>query len=136
MKSYLLSFLLMFSSVSIAQQSIYTFDGNITNIPPSAFVNDSRQYPKISDFSLQAYFPMSSEQGDRAALVTIKNMASGKRFLQAEHVMAVLADGTRHTPITTVNKLALEGQQTVTLTVEFGRHDYPIVSVYTSEKLK
>ncbi|WP_105169889.1 hypothetical protein [Pseudoalteromonas sp. T1lg23B] len=136
MKLYLISFLLAFSCVSIAGQSIYTFDGNITNIPPSAFVNDGRQYPKISDFSVQGYYPMSTEQGDRAALITLKNVASGKRFLQAEHVMAVLADGTRHTPVTTVNKQALEGLQTVTLTLEFGRHDYPIVSVYTSEKLK
>ncbi|MCF6437251.1 hypothetical protein [Pseudoalteromonas sp. MMG022] len=136
MKLFLLPFLLIFSCVSIAQNSIYTFDGSIINIPPSAFVNDARQYPKISDFSLQVYHPMSSEQGDRAALVTIKNMAAGKRFFQAEHVMAVLADGARHTPISTVSKLALEGQQTATLTLEFGRHDYPIVSVYTSEKLK
>jgi hypothetical protein len=133
MKRYFSFLMLLFSSQLLAQQNVYTFDVSVANVPPSAFENETRQYPKSSDFVLQVYHPMSTQEGERAALVTIKNTASGKRFFEAEHVLALLANGERVTPTMAKQKYALEGGESLTVTLEFGKHDYPLISVYTSE---
>ncbi|NOU52308.1 hypothetical protein HG263_17400 [Pseudoalteromonas sp. JBTF-M23] len=132
MKSTLLFVLLLISYQIHAQDLVYRFDNSITKLPNNAFTNEARKYPKQGDFMVQTFFPMSTEQGDRAALVTIKNVSSGKRFLENSHVMALLADGQRITPFMNADKYAISANDTLTLTLEFGRHNYPIVSLYTS----
>ncbi|MBD1582596.1 hypothetical protein [Pseudoalteromonas sp. S16_S37] len=132
MKSILLFVLLLISYQIQAQDSVYMFDNSVAKLPSNAFSNEARKYPKEGDFMVHAFFPMSTEQGDRAALVTIKNISSGKRFFENTHVMALLADGQRITPLMNADKYTLGGNETLTLTLEFGRHNYPIVSLYTS----
>jgi limonene-1,2-epoxide hydrolase len=76
---------------------------------------------------------MSTQNGDRAALVVIKNMASGQRILDSKHIVAIIADGTRVFGNLTDAKVKLAGQEQITIKLEFGTFDYPIVSLYTSQ---
>ncbi|BBN83648.1 hypothetical protein PA25_36330 [Pseudoalteromonas sp. A25] len=133
MKPKCLCVVLLFMSVHVqAQERVYTFDNTLTNIPSNAFTNDQRKYPKESDFKVQAYASMSSADGERAALVTIKNTSSGNRFFESPHIMALFADGQRVAPKMSADKYTVGGHDTLTLTLEFGRYNYPIVNVYTS----
>lgn len=47
---------------------------------PFSFANDAKVRPKNSDFSVVNSVLMSSEQGRRVAVVTIRNDASGSHF--------------------------------------------------------
>ncbi|CAH9049713.1 hypothetical protein PSECIP111951_00008 [Pseudoalteromonas holothuriae] len=136
MKLPILFSLLLLSGFTVAQDPVYTFDSAIAKVPENAFTNNARQYPKNGDFIIQGYYPMSTVKGQRAALVTIKNTSTGKRFFEPEHVMALFADGSRHSPLMGDDKYSLQASETFTLTLEFGRYDYPIVSVYTSNNKK
>ena len=78
---------------------------------------------------------MSSEQGRRVAVVTIRNDASGSRILQAEHIMALFADGRRVAPIALADNIKLEDGEQRSLTLSFGEDNYPILTIFTSNNL-
>lgn len=99
------------------------------------FENDAKITPKASDFTIKNAVMMSSEGGTRVAVVTIRNDASGSRILQAEHVMALFADGTRLSPTSVVDNLKLEDGEQRSITLSFGSNSFPILAVYTSNSL-
>jgi len=102
---------------------------------PFSFENDAKVRPKNSDFSVVNSVLMSSEQGRRVAVVTIRNDASGSRILQAEHIMALFADGRRVAPMALADNIKLDDGEQRTLTLSFGEDNYPILSIFTSNNL-
>lgn len=102
---------------------------------PFSFENDNNVRPKVSDFSVVNTVLMSSEQGRRVAVVTIRNDASGSRILQAEHIMALFADGRRISPMALADNIKLEDGEQRSLTLSFGVDFYPILSIFTSNNL-
>jgi limonene-1,2-epoxide hydrolase len=125
--------LILATGHAFAENDVYNFDTIQTLMPASAFENEARIHPKPSDFSIVRAIPMSTQNGDRAALVVIKNMASGQRILDSKHIVAIIADGTRVFGNLTDAKVKLAGQEQITIKLEFGTFDYPIVSLYTSQ---
>ncbi|MEL0645969.1 hypothetical protein V6248_00910 [Pseudoalteromonas agarivorans] len=73
---------------------------------------------------------MSNDEGERWAVITLTNLASGKRELNQEHILGLFADGSRLTP--SEFKLGFNGNQTQSVTVSFAEHKFPILSVYSS----
>nr|WP_306272389.1 hypothetical protein [Pseudoalteromonas carrageenovora] len=105
-------------------------DRAIPNSMHLSFPNDNNITPKKSDFSILNYVLMSNEEGERWAVITLTNLASGKRELNQEHLLALFADGSRLTP--SDFKLGFNGDQTQSVTVSFAEHKFPILSVYSS----
>jgi len=102
---------------------------------PFSFENDAKVRPKNSDFSVVNSVLMSSEQGRRVAVVTIRNDASGSRILQAEHIMALFADGRRISPMALADNIKLDDGEQRSLTLSFGEDNFPILSIFTSNNL-
>lgn len=96
-----------------------------------AFPNEANIQPKSGDFSVISYVPMSSEDGDRWAIVTLKNTSSGSRILESQYLIGLFADGARRTPLE--YKQTLNGGETVSITLAFGRHKFPLLSVIARE---
>jgi len=101
-----------------------------------AFENDAQSKPKNSDFTLLNTVLMSSEQGKRVAVVTVRNDASGSRILEGAHLMALFADGQRKTPLSMTEGVKLARGERRSFTVSFGEADYPILSVFTSNNVE
>lgn len=99
------------------------------------FENDAKITPRNSNFTVVNSVLMSSEAGTRVAVVTIRNDASGSRILQAEHIMALFADGKRLSPIGLADSLKLEDGEQRSITISFGSDDFPILAIYTSNNL-
>ncbi|WP_289106707.1 hypothetical protein [uncultured Pseudoalteromonas sp.] len=122
--------LVLCANVCAAQNNVLNVDRAIPNSMHLSFPNDNNITPKKSDFSIANYVLMSNEIGERWAVITLTNLASGKRELNQEHVLALFADGSRLTP--SEFKLGFNGNQTQSVTVSFAEHTFPILSVYTS----
>jgi hypothetical protein len=101
-----------------------------------AFENDAQSKPKNRDFTLLNTVLMSSEQGKRVAVVTVRNDASGSRILEGSHFMALFADGQRKTPLSMTQGVKLARGERRSFTVSFGEADYPILSVFTSNNVE
>lgn len=89
--------------------------------------NDQKIKPTKNDFELIDYTAMSSDQGDRYILATIRNQSTGQRLFNENHVIAILGDCTRIKPLSVVQKY--EGNQTITTQLNFGVSRYPILKV-------
>ncbi len=94
-----------------------------------SFENDAKRYPKQSQFSIVHSVLMSSESGRRLAVVTIENKASGSRILQADHIMALFADGRRVHPQSFDEGIKLDDDEKRSLTLSFGENEYPILAI-------
>ncbi|MCO7226188.1 hypothetical protein [Pleionea sp. CnH1-48] len=135
MKSYLLLITtLVFSFHTFASNNHKpknTLSVDSVTIPHSnlRFENDGNIYPKQGDFTIASYVLMSSESGERWATITFKNESSGQRFLSKDHVMAIFADGARRTPKSLRQRL--DGHENLTVTLFFGKHKFPILSIFT-----
>lgn len=92
--------------------------------------NEGRIEPKESDFTLLDYSIMSSNEGERFALVTLKNESSGHRIFNRKHVVAVFGDCSRAYPVSAMGKLA--GGETLTLRVYIGSSRFPILQLLMS----
>ena len=57
------------------------------------------------------------------------NQSSGRRELEAKHLVALFADGSRHNP--TEFKRTFKGNETQSITLNFGESKFPILSIYT-----
>ena len=131
MAKIVVSFLLILcANVFAAQNNVLNVDRAIPNSMHLSFPNDNNMTPKKSDFSILNYVLMSNEEGERWAVITLTNLASGKRELNQEHLLALFADGSRLTP--SDFKLGFNGDQTQSVTVSFAEHKFPILSVYSS----
>ncbi|TMO82035.1 hypothetical protein CWC16_02095 [Pseudoalteromonas sp. S3776] len=117
-------------NVFAAQNNVLNVDRAIPNSMQLSFPNDNNITPKKSDFSIVNYVLMSNEIGERWAVITLTNLASGKRELNQDHLLALFADGSRLTP--SEFKLGFNGNQTQSVTISFAEHKFPILSVYSS----
>ena len=89
--------------------------------------NDDRLDPKSNDFELHDYAVMSSELGERFALLMIKNTSSGQRILNQEHIVAIFGNCERKLPNTFEQKFS--SGESLTVTVNFGLNRFPIVKL-------
>jgi hypothetical protein len=88
---------------------------------------------KRNDFKLMDYELMSSESGERYALVSIKNTSSGQRFLRKENLVAIFANCTSLYPQEIEQTLA--GNETLTKKIYFGKNKFPIIKVITENEI-
>lgn len=93
------------------------------------FPNEDHIHPSNSDFKVVNYTLMSNELGERWAVVTLKNTASGNRIFEKKHLLALFANGDYIHPKT--EKHAFEGKEIQTLTLFFGINKFPILKIYT-----
>lgn len=91
--------------------------------------NDQKIKPTANDFELIDYTAMSSDQGNRYVLATIRNKSSGQRLFNQNHIIAILGDCSRIKPLSVEQKY--EGKQTITTQLNFGVSRYPILKVIT-----
>lgn len=113
----------------LAEERLLFFDPNTPqNVDFFFDIEESERIrPKKSDFQLVYFAPMSNEIGERWALITVKNTASGHRFLRSEHIVATFADGHQANPKNLSQ--GVEPGQVLTETIFFGNNRFPIVVV-------
>ncbi|WP_462156367.1 hypothetical protein [Pseudoalteromonas piscicida] len=121
--------LLAFAVNAQAAEEALTIDSVVPNNMELAFPNDTNIYPDISDFKVLNAVLMSNENGERWAMITIKNQSSGRRTLTQKHLLALTANGQRIAPM----KLSesFDGGETLSLTLAFGENKFPLLNVYT-----
>ena len=103
-----------------------------TRVPSSvelAFPNESGLAPELSEFQVLSFVPMSNEAGERWAVLTIKNLASGRRTLSQKHLMALTADGNRINPNEVSQSFLAD--ETLSIVVNFGERKFPLLSVFS-----
>ncbi|MCZ4253724.1 hypothetical protein [Pseudoalteromonas shioyasakiensis] len=132
MKRILLLCAAVFATSGQANTDVLSVDPVMLSGSAFSFENDAKRYPKQSKFSIVHSVLMSSESGRRLAVVTIENKASGSRILQADHIMALFADGRRVHPQSFDEGIKLDDDEKRSLTLSFGENEYPILAVYTS----
>lgn len=113
------------------EEDALSIDKAITQDIDFQFPNDNNINPDVSDFEIINYVTMSNEQGTRKATVTLHNSSSGNRIFVSKQIMALFANGDRLSPIE--KKVTFKGKETQTITLHFGKHNYPILSVYTRQ---
>jgi len=91
------------------------------------FDNEDEVKPELNDFELLNYSFLSSETGERWAVITIENTSAGRRILKNEHVVATFANGTRRKAINLDERF--KPGEVITKAVSFSHHPFPIVSV-------
>lgn len=128
-KQIITPLILLLSFKLSATSEVLTLDKvNVQDIE-FAFENDRNLFPDVSEFKINHTVLMSNEIGERWGVLTITNQSSGRRQLQDKHIMALFADGTRHIP--TDFKQVFNGNETQSITLNFGQHKFPILSIYT-----
>lgn len=132
MRYYFLISCLLASFNASANNQVLSVDQVALQGVQFAFENDAKIKPKSSDFTVINTVLMSSEQGSRVAVVTIRNDASGSRIIENEHLMALFANGSRKSPLSIPDGVKLEDGEQRSFTISFGESDYPILTVYTS----
>ncbi len=118
---------LVYASHVSAQNDVLMIDQSIGTDVKLAFPNERNIQPRSSAFQVVSYVPMSSEQGERWAIVTLKNTSSGSRIFESQYLLGLFADGDRREPETF--KQTLTGNEVVSLTLSFGRHKFPLLNV-------
>jgi hypothetical protein len=110
---------------------VLTIDRMVVGASELNFPNDERIYPKVSYFEILNYVLMSSENGERWATITMKNLATGGRKFDSGQVMALFADGTRKKPAH--KKRQFEAGETLSISLSFGVSKFPLLEVYTRQ---
>ncbi|MDF1780554.1 MAG: hypothetical protein P1U67_04605 [Alcanivoracaceae bacterium] len=88
--------------------------------------NDPKKIAR-HDFEVIDYALMSNDQGERWAVVTFRNNASGMRLLANEYLLANFSDGTQRFALNLEGKV--EANQYITRNVFFGYHRFPILQL-------
>jgi hypothetical protein len=118
---------LVFAAHVSAQTDVLMIDQSIGSDVKLAFPNERNIQPRSSPFQVVSYVPMSSEQGERWAIVTLKNTSSGSRIFESQYLLGLFADGDRREP--QIFKQTFDGHEVVSLTLSFGRHKFPLLNV-------
>ncbi|SMF04711.1 hypothetical protein SAMN02745866_00369 [Alteromonadaceae bacterium Bs31] len=116
-----------FSLAGELQQALH-IDKALPDNTTLEFPNDNKVLPDHSGFEVLNYVLMSSEGGERWAVLTIRNPLSGKRIFENNYVMALLANGERITPEPV--SVVLDSGETVSVTLNFGIQKFPILQLY------
>ncbi|MCL1123777.1 hypothetical protein [Shewanella surugensis] len=106
-----------------------TVDQVALNRADLAFPNVDNIKPDMSDFGIQSYVLMSNDLGERWAVLTIKNEASGRRTLNQEHLLAILANGDHIFPKAFYQ--TFNGNETISVTIAFGKSKFPVLAIYS-----
>jgi hypothetical protein len=109
---------------------VLTVDRTVSKNIQLSFPNDNNIKPKKGDFEIINYVLMSNEVGERWSVITLTNLSSGNREFAHDHLIGLFADGSRKNPLK--YKLNFKGQETQSITVSFGEHKFPILSIYSS----
>lgn len=91
------------------------------------FENEQNKQAKKSNFTLKNYALMSNDAGERWAVVTLQNNASGTRFFDNEHLLALFADGQRNFPLAIQS--SFKGKEIKSFTLSFGKNKFPILEL-------
>lgn len=129
MLKFVYSLLILLSFHCHSNETTLTIDKAVSNDFKLSFPNDKNTKAKLSDFELVNYVVMSNLLGERWAVITLTNTSSGNRILEHNHLLALFADGSRHSP--SELKLNFEGNETQSITVSFGENKFPILSIMT-----
>ena len=122
-----LLFLLLQSVAVMASEDALNFDRKGLMVE-SLFENDERITPDRSEFEVLEFAPMSSRSGERWALVTVKNHATGARRITANHLLGLFASGQRSKPDSL--NINIEGGGLLSFSVSFGYQRFPLVKIY------
>jgi len=83
--------------------------------------------PLANDFKIEGYSYLSSEGGERWALITLVNTSTGQRLLKNENLVVTFADGTQVYAKNIEGRF--DGGERVSKSVFFGYSRFPIVSI-------
>ena len=125
------SLIALFAACAVAEEDVLMVDQSIDPKMQLAFPNERNIQPRPGSFQVVNYVPMSSESGERWAIVTLKNMSSGSRIFESQYLLGLFADGDRKEPL--AFKQTLEGGEVVSMTLAFGRHKFPLLNVVARE---
>lgn len=89
--------------------------------------HDKHITPKRSALVLDNYALMAANNGERVALVTLRNGATGTRIYNQEHIVAVLGDCSRILP--RAFEIRLEAQEQRSLQIYFGKQLQPVLQL-------
>ncbi|WP_428617483.1 hypothetical protein [Shewanella sp.] len=128
LKYILLTITLLSSGTVAAIDDVLTVDRSVSGSFQSSFPNENNTQPDISDFKVLNSVLMSNEAGERWAVMTIENLASGQRTLNQNHLMALFANGERLTP--QIFKRRFAANEILSITLAFGEHKFPILEIY------
>ena len=134
MSKYIVPLLIFLSCATQAEVAeILSVDRSVSRSLNLSFPNDNNIKPKQGDFEIVNYVLMSNELGERWSVITLTNLSTGNRNLDHEHLIALFADGTRTSPLE--YRLNFKGKETQSITVSFGEHKFPILSIYSSNEI-
>jgi hypothetical protein len=134
MAKYIVPFLILLSTATQAEViEILSVDRSVPRSINLSFPNDNNIKPKQGDFEIDNYVLMSNELGERWSVITLTNLSAGNRNLEHGHLIALFADGSRTSPLE--YKLNFKGKETQSITVSFGEHKFPILSIYSSNEI-
>ena len=83
--------------------------------------------PRKNDFQLLDMAFMSNKIGERWSIITIKNLATGRRSLKNDYLVATFADGSQCNAHD-VN-VSFKGEETLTISAFWGIHKFPLVRI-------
>jgi len=110
------------------------FDDNLSSIQTDQLHFEDQQpgLPRASDFIIISAYPMSNTNGDRWALVTLKNTSVGISSITNEALVALFADGSKRAARNLHERV--NGKAQVSLSVCFGNTKFPIVKLLTQSR--
>ncbi|MBE8167187.1 MAG: hypothetical protein HAW66_02305 [Shewanella sp.] len=129
-KIYWLFLLLPFQA--LANDEPLSLDRIVPSNFTLAFPNEDNIRPSVSTFEVNNFALMSNEIGERWAIVTLTNQASGRRTVNQKHLMALVANGQHITPFEISQPF--KAGETLSLTIYFGVSKFPILTVFSRTK--
>ena len=103
------------------------FDQTQTSFDNFHFNQDNPLIPKPSDFTLVNSAFLSNDRGERFALITLENTASGSRILHDKHIVATFVNGDQRFAKSISERVA-SGER-ITLTISFGFSKFPLAQL-------
>lgn len=123
---------LLLSCISYADEQALSIEAKLPGKFELAYPNESGVFPDISEFEVLNFAPMSNEKGERWVVITINNLASGRRTLSHKHLLALMADGSRIHPVETSQ--SFQANETLSIVINFGESKFPLLDVYSRTK--
>ncbi len=111
--------------------AVLRFDMPLSITDNANFDRDNPLEPDSSSFILLDASSLSSDSGERWALVSLRNDAGGQRILRDDYLVAEFANGDRRHASNLEGSFAAAEQQRKM--VFFGYHRFPILRVFTQQ---
>ena len=113
--------------MDVNEENLLFFNENTPKFDKLPFDIDesNRLKPKRNDFELIHFAPMSNKIGERWVLLTVKNTASGRRFLKSEYIVATFANAKQANPIH-INE-SVDPGKIFSKTIFFGVNKFPVI---------